>query len=80
MLFSSFVFIFAFLPLALVTFYGLRRLGRTVSMWVLAFASLGFYAWWNPSRRHVTRRFRHIDREETLRPVSSGKFPARPTS
>jgi alginate O-acetyltransferase complex protein AlgI len=53
MLFSSFVFIFAFLPFALVTFYGLRRLGRTASMWVLALASLGFYAWWNPSQTWV---------------------------
>ena len=53
MLFNSFIFIFAFLPFALVAFYGLRRFGRQVSMWVLTIASLGFYAWWMPSQTWI---------------------------
>lgn len=53
MLFNSFIFIFAFLPVALAAFYLLRRFGRLTSMWVLTLASLGFYAWWMPSQTWV---------------------------
>jgi alginate O-acetyltransferase complex protein AlgI len=48
-LFNSFIFIFFFLPVALVGFYAMRRLGRTWAMGFLTLASLGFYAWWLPS-------------------------------
>lgn len=49
MLFNSFVFIFGFLPAALVAFYGAGRwLGRGAAAVVLSFASLVFYAWWRP--------------------------------
>jgi len=48
MLFNSQKFIFAFLPIALIVFYGL---GRPSSVWALRWlilASLFFYAWWRP--------------------------------
>lgn len=49
MLFSSFVFIFGFLPLTLVAFYASGRwLGRGAAAIVLSLASLIFYAWWRP--------------------------------
>jgi alginate O-acetyltransferase complex protein AlgI len=49
MLFNSFIFIFAFLPLALVTFYTAGRwFGRGAAAVVLSLASLVFYAWWRP--------------------------------
>jgi len=53
MLFNSFIFIFFFLPVALVGFYGMRRLGRPWAMWTLTLASLGFYAWWLPSQTWI---------------------------
>jgi D-alanyl-lipoteichoic acid acyltransferase DltB (MBOAT superfamily) len=46
MLFSSYPFIFGFLPLALLLFYGAARLGRMPAMITLAALSLGFYAYW----------------------------------
>jgi alginate O-acetyltransferase complex protein AlgI len=47
MLFNSYVFIFAFLPLVFIGFYGLGRLSpRLASLW-LALASLFFYGWWD---------------------------------
>ena len=49
MLFNSFVFIFAFLPAALVAFYASGRwLGARAAAVVLSLASLVFYAWWRP--------------------------------
>ena len=48
MLFNSFVFIFAFLP---VTFFVFFRIGRRNQVWAagwLGAASLFFYGWWNP--------------------------------
>ena len=49
MLFNSYVFIFAFLPVSLVGFFVLARLGRRVALvWLIA-ASLVFYGWWNPA-------------------------------
>jgi D-alanyl-lipoteichoic acid acyltransferase DltB (MBOAT superfamily) len=47
MLFNSFVFIFGFLPLALLLTYAAGRFGRLAKI-VLTLMSLGFYAWWNP--------------------------------
>ena len=49
MLFNSYVFLLAFLPITLVTFRALDWAGwRRASMAWLASASLFFYAWWNP--------------------------------
>ncbi len=49
MLFSSVEFLFFFLPLVLLTYLGIARLGsrRMVVGW-LVLASLFFYGWWNP--------------------------------
>lgn len=49
MLFNSYVFIFAFLPVAVVIFHWLGRAGRREEAvtW-LVIASLVFYGWWNP--------------------------------
>lgn len=48
MLFNSYVFIFAFLPVTLAGFFVLGRIGpRYAAAW-LAAASLFFYGWWNP--------------------------------
>ncbi|ARJ66546.1 hypothetical protein WV31_13145 [Magnetospirillum sp. ME-1] len=49
MLFNSYEFILAFLPLSLIGFYGLSRLGVTAAKLFLALASLFFYAHWNIS-------------------------------
>jgi alginate O-acetyltransferase complex protein AlgI len=49
MLFNSYPFILAFLPLTLLLFYGLRRAGFTRGAFaLLTLASLVFYGWWNP--------------------------------
>lgn len=50
MLFNSYIFIFGFLPIALIVFFGLSRLRyfRLAVIW-LAIASLFFYAYWNPA-------------------------------
>lgn len=48
MLFNSFPFIFGFLPLALLLFYGAGRFSRTAASVTLTLLSLGFYAWWRP--------------------------------
>jgi len=49
MLFNSYIFLFAFLPLCMVGFAALasRGLGRVALLWLLAM-SLVFYGWWNP--------------------------------
>jgi D-alanyl-lipoteichoic acid acyltransferase DltB (MBOAT superfamily) len=47
LLFSSFVFLFGFLPLALVLTYAVGRFGRLPRL-VLTLLSLGFYAFWRP--------------------------------
>jgi len=49
MLFNSYAFLFLFLPLALLVFYGLRRrgwLGASVAS--LTLASIAFYTYWRP--------------------------------
>jgi alginate O-acetyltransferase complex protein AlgI len=49
MLFNSYPFLLVFLPLTLLAFYGLRRLGRLgASVAALALASIAFYAYWQP--------------------------------
>ena len=50
MLFNSIEFLFFYLPLVVVGFLCLKRLGnlRLLMGWLVA-ASLFFYAWWNPS-------------------------------
>jgi alginate O-acetyltransferase complex protein AlgI len=49
LLFSSIVFIFGFLPVALAGFYAAAKAGRHVAgAWLIA-ASLVFYGWWNPA-------------------------------
>jgi len=48
MLFNSYVFLFAFLPLTLAGFFLLGRASRTWAIrWIIA-ASVFFYAWWRP--------------------------------
>lgn len=49
MLFSSFAFIFGFLPLALVGFYVSAWIGHRVAAAWLVLASLAFYAYWKLS-------------------------------
>ncbi len=46
MLFSSFTFIFAFLPLSLAGYAIASRLGTRYGAFWLVIASLSFYAWW----------------------------------
>ncbi len=48
-LFNSYVFIFAFLPVALAGFFALGRFGRRAALVWLTGASLVFYGWWNPA-------------------------------
>jgi D-alanyl-lipoteichoic acid acyltransferase DltB (MBOAT superfamily) len=50
MLFNSFVFIFAFLPVTLFVFYkiGTRGHHRIAVTWLVG-ASIFFYGWWNPA-------------------------------
>ena len=52
MLFNSYAFIFAFLPVALLGFYWLgRRAGARTALGWLVGCSLFFYGWWNPAYR-----------------------------
>ncbi|WP_295881766.1 MBOAT family protein [uncultured Thiohalocapsa sp.] len=48
MLFNSFAFLFAFLPLTLLGFFWIGRLGHEPAIAWLILASLFFYGWWNP--------------------------------
>ncbi len=47
MLFNSPIFILGFLPITLLLFLALRRIGRRGPMWLLLSASLVFYGWWD---------------------------------
>lgn len=47
MIFNSYVFIFAFLPVVIVGFYGLGRYSHHLATLWLAAASLFFYGWWD---------------------------------
>ena len=50
MLFNSYIFLLAFLPLTLALFaLALRRVGLTAALAVLVAASLLYYAYWNPA-------------------------------
>lgn len=48
MLFNSYVFIYAFLPVTLAVFFALAFFGRMSAALWLILASLFFYGWWNP--------------------------------
>ena len=50
MLFNSYIFILAFLPITLIVYYsiGARGHGNVAIAW-LVMASLFFYGWWNPA-------------------------------
>lgn len=49
MLFSSYSFIFVFLPISLLIYHGLRKLGfERISVLSLTLLSIFFYGWWNP--------------------------------
>ncbi|MEO8738338.1 MAG: MBOAT family protein [Casimicrobiaceae bacterium] len=58
MLFNSFPFIFAFLPVALVGFFGLARISDRLAAGWLTLASLLFYGWWDP--RYIALLFASI--------------------
>ncbi len=49
MLFNSYVFILAFLPLTFCGFFASARIGRTAGGVFLVLASLVFYGWWRPA-------------------------------
>ena len=50
MLFNSYEFMFAFLPIALLLYYGLKRYRRhEFALAALVLASLAFYSYWNRS-------------------------------
>src|SRR5258708_29427144 len=49
MLFNSYAFVLAFLPVSLLVYQALRRTGFVrASIFALTLASLIFYGWWNP--------------------------------
>ncbi len=48
MLFNSFTFILAFLPVTVAGFFAFGQLSRTWALGWLIVASIFFYAWWNP--------------------------------
>jgi D-alanyl-lipoteichoic acid acyltransferase DltB (MBOAT superfamily) len=48
MLFNSYIFIFAFLPITLAVFYGLKRYDARLRIYWLVLASFFFYGWWSP--------------------------------
>jgi alginate O-acetyltransferase complex protein AlgI len=47
MLFNSYVFIFAFLPVVIFGFYRIGKHSHALAMLWLAAASLFFYGWWD---------------------------------
>ncbi|BBJ00618.1 alginate O-acetylation protein [Ferrigenium kumadai] len=49
MLFNSYAFIFAYLPVVLFGFFWLARINHTFAAGWLALASLFFYGYWNPA-------------------------------
>lgn len=55
MLFSSFVFIFVFLPVSLALTYGAAKVfkGKWVARLALTVLSLAFYAWWRPAQTPI---------------------------
>jgi D-alanyl-lipoteichoic acid acyltransferase DltB (MBOAT superfamily) len=53
MLFNSYAFLFAFLPLALTGYQIAGRFHRRAVVWWLGFASLAFYAYWRPALLYI---------------------------
>lgn len=49
MLFNSYVFIFVFLPVTLIAFFGSARFHRGLAKWWLVVASFAFYGYWEPA-------------------------------
>src|SRR5581483_5668259 len=49
MLFNSYIFIFAFLPVALIGFFLIGPTSRRGAGVWLALCSFAFYGWWKPS-------------------------------
>lgn len=49
MLFNSYIFIFCFLPIVMIGFFGLARISRAFAVSWLALASVFFYGYWNPT-------------------------------
>jgi len=50
MLFNSYIFIFVFLPITLIVYYQIGRLGyHNIALGWLIVVSLIFYGWWNPA-------------------------------
>jgi alginate O-acetyltransferase complex protein AlgI len=47
-LFNSYVFIFVFMPIALVGYFMMGRIGKRAAGAWLGMSSLVFYAWWSP--------------------------------
>ena len=56
MLFNSHAFIFLFLPLTLLVFFGLGRFSAKLAAGWLAIASLFFYGWWSPAAKEKWAR------------------------
>src|ERR1700678_4489799 len=48
MLFNSHEFIFVFVPITVIVFFGIGRLSPVWALRWLILASLFFYAWWRP--------------------------------
>jgi D-alanyl-lipoteichoic acid acyltransferase DltB (MBOAT superfamily) len=48
LLFNSHIFIFIFMPLALLAYYVLGKINHRAAGFSLVVSSLVFYAWWNP--------------------------------
>ncbi|CCQ75485.1 MBOAT family protein [Magnetospira sp. QH-2] len=48
MLFHSYAFMFAFLPVVLIGYRWIGRYGKTAAIGWLTLSSLVFYGWWNP--------------------------------
>ena len=48
MLFNSYIFIFAFLPVVLAVFYALKGHDPRYRIYWLVLASFFFYGWWSP--------------------------------
>ena len=48
MSFASYEFILLFLPLTVLLFWIAQRISVSIALWLLCFASLVFYIYWNP--------------------------------
>src|SRR3546814_2503513 len=77
MLFNSYVFILAFLPVVLAVYYSLGGLGQFngAVAWLLL-ASLFFYGWWNPT--YLLLLMGSLDRKRTRLNSSHSSAPSMP--